>query len=83
MASMIALGVSFLLFFIVLGLQWAIGSHILIRLIEALPVVDGAWATTQQETYDNLRLIFTFLPGVLFLFASLKLALNATNRGSD
>lgn len=80
---MIALGMSFLLFFIITGLMWAIGTHVLIRLIEALPALSGPWGDVQTETHDNLRLIITFLPGVLFLFASLKMALNAGNRGAD
>lgn len=83
MAAMIALGMSFLLFFVITGLMWTIGVHVLIRLIEALPVLSGPWGSIQTETHDNLKLIFTFLPGVLFLFASLKMAINAGNRGAD
>ena len=83
MASMIALGISFLLFFVILGLMFLIGSHLIAQMIEHLPVVGGPWASIQTETQENIKLIISFLPGVLFLFASIKLAINAGNRGSD
>lgn len=83
MASMIALGISFLLFFVIVGLFWLIGTAVVIRVIEHLPVASGAWGDLQTETHDQIRMIITFLPGVLFLFASIKLAINAGNRGAD
>ena len=83
MASMLALGISFLLFFVILGMMWLVGTNLIIRLIENLPAVSGAWGDVQTEVHDNIKLIITFLPGVLFLFASIKLAINAGNRGAD
>lgn len=80
---MIALGVSFLLFWVVVGLTWIIGAQILAQLMDRLPAIAGPWGELQEDTQDQISMILTFLPGVLFLFAAIKMAINAGNRGSD
>ena len=84
MASVIAIGVTFLLFFISLGLLWLLGSHIITEVILALPVPeDPQWRGIWAQNVDQIRTIMLFLPGVLMLFACVKMLVNATRRGED
>ena len=84
MASVIAIGVTFLLFFISLGLLWLLGSHIITQVIIALPVPDDpAWREIRDQNVETIRYIMVFLPGVLMLFACIKMLVNATRRGED
>ena len=84
MASVIAIGVTFLLFFITLGLLWLLGSHIITQVILALPVPDDpGWREIRDQNVEQIRYIILFLPGVLLMFACVKMLVNATRRGED
>ena len=84
MASAILIGVSFLLFFVVVGFTWLLGNFIISQLVAALPVpADGPWRDLYDQNVENIETIILFLPGVLFLFASIKMLVNATSRGAD
>jgi len=84
MVSMITLGVSFLLFFIVLGFQWMIGVHILSEIYDALPAeINPAWAATSADVEAQLKTIFLWVPPILLLFASIKMLTNAAARSAD
>ena len=118
MSSMLSLGVSFLVFFIVLGMMWTVGVYILDNVFNE--VGDRAYATTNgksgtntlargaaetactqdspntaqaywQDTWfctyvvleDNLKNIIIWAVPILALFASIKMLVNASNRGTD
>ena len=50
MASAILIGVSFLLFFVVVGFTWLLGNYIISQLVASLPVPDaGPW----RDVYDQ------------------------------
>ena len=84
MASAILIGVSFLLFFVVVGFTWLLGNYMISQLVAALPVPEtGPWRELYESNVDNIETIILFLPGVLFLFASIKMLVNATSRGAD
>ena len=83
MASMLALGMSFLLYFVTVGMMWLIGANVVAQVVEGLPGVPPAWQETHDTNVENIKLIVTFLPGILLLFACIKMAINASNRGAD
>lgn len=84
MSSMITLGVSFLLFFIVLGFQWLIGVQMLSQLFESLPEIQNSdWVDTQGRVENHIKTIFLWTPPILLLFASIKMLVNAGSRGED
>jgi len=83
MVSMVTLGVSFLIFFVVLGFMWTVGVYILAELFEAMPVVSPAWASTSNEVQENLKTIMIWVPPILLLFASIKMLSNAASRSAD
>ena len=83
MASMLALGMSLLIFFVTLGMMWLIGANLVMQVVTQLPGVPAAWQDTHDTNVENIKLIITFLPGILLLFACMKMAINASNRGAD
>lgn len=84
MASAILVGVSFLLFFVVVGFTWLLGNYIISQLVASLPVPEsGPWRDIYDQNVENIETIILFLPGVLFLFAAIKMLVNATSRGAD
>ena len=85
MSSMLTIGVSFLLFFVTLGFMWLIGSHIVFQVIDAIPQLpeSSPWRAVYDTNVENVRLIVLFLPGILVLFASIKMLVNASSRGAD
>ena len=88
MASIISLGVSFLLFFIVLGFMWIFGANIIANIILSLPAIPEGegkkeWDALQETNKNNIKLAFTVVPGILVLFASIKMLVNASSRGAD
>jgi len=84
MSSMVTLGVSFLLFFIVLGFQWMVGVHLLSELFQSLPAIKNAgWLQTGTEVEAQLKTIFLWVPPILLLFAAIKMLSNAASRGED
>lgn len=84
MGSMISIGVTFLLFFVVLGFMWLIGSNIVANVILLLPVIsDGEWGEVQRQNIEQIKWIITFIPGILLLFAAIKMILNASGGGRD
>ena len=84
MASVIAIGVTFLLFFITLGLLWLLGSHIITQVVMALPIPDDPqWRELRDQNVEQVKYIILFLPGVLLMFAAVKMLVNATRRGED
>lgn len=83
MASMITVGISFLLFFITLGLMWLVGVHILAKITEALPIVAGPWAETSAEIRVQIQTIMVWVPAILIFFASIKVLASAAAKGSD
>lgn len=84
MASVIAIGVTFLIFLLTLGFIWLISNYILESLLRALPVPeDSAWREIFDANVDTVKTIMLFVPGVLFLFASIKMLVNATRRGEN
>ena len=85
---MISLGVSFLLFFIVLGFMWIFGANIIANIILSLPGLPDTeagkqWQELQKTNESNIKLAFTIVPGILVLFASIKMLVNASSRGAD
>ena len=84
MSSIITIGVSFLLFFIVLGFMWLIGANILAELFLSLPAVTNPdWIQTNLEIENQIKTIFTWVPAVLMLFAAIKMLTNAAGAGRD
>ena len=84
MGSLLSLGVSFLLFFVVTGFLWLVGTNIIANMIYALPQVsDGPWSDTFDSMETNIKTIITWTPGILLLFASIKMLVNASSRGAD
>ena len=84
MGSLISIGVSFLLFFIVLGFMWMVGTNILAELFLSLPEVNNPeWRETHEEVESQIKIIFTWVPAVLMLFASIKILLSASGQGRD
>ena len=84
MSSIISLGISLLLFFIVTGFMWVIGSNILAELFFTLPAVTNPdWIQTTAEVEEQIKIIFTWTPGILLLFAAVKMIVNASGQGRD
>lgn len=83
MASMITLGISFLLFFVTLGLMWLVGVKVLAELAEALPIPAGSWTDTSVEMREQIQVIMIWVPAVLIFFGSIKMLASAAARGSD
>ena len=84
MSSIISLGISLLLFFIVTGFMWVIGSNILAELFFTLPAVTNPdWIETTAEVEEQIKIIFTWTPGILLLFAAVKMIVNASGQGRD
>ena len=85
MSSMITLGVSFLLFFIVLGFQFLIGVHLLDTLFDSMPdaVPESSWAGTRETVEENIKTLYIWTPPVLLLFACIKMLVNSASRGDD
>jgi len=82
MVSMVTLGVSFLLFFVVAGLMWSISIFILDKLFDAVPMASGGWLATDTESRENVKTIMIWVPAILTLFASIKmLSAAAVGRG--
>ena len=124
MGSMLALGVSFLLFFIVLGLMWTIGVFILESMFievekrsfeagnsqdgnpdssKSMALIknycednttggltnavkaywNGSWYCTFVTLEERIKTILVWAVPILALFASIKMLVNASNRGQD
>ena len=85
MGSLLSIGVSFLLFFIVTGFMWLIGTHIIANMLSALPGLSpgSPWGDTFTAVETEIQLILTWTPGILLLFASIKMLVNASSRGAD
>ena len=96
MASIISVGVSFLVFFIVLGFMWLIGIHLLSNLFD---VIDKAmaqdviragntpeaqsWVATKDSLKSNIQLIMLWAVPILMLFASIRMLANAGGQGRE
>ena len=124
MGSMLALGVSFLLFFVVIGLMWTIGVFVIDSIfievgnrsfntnVDNAPdsitvnqrdktertcmnesggltkAVDisywrGTWFCTFIELEERIKTVLIWAVPILALFASIKMLVNASNRGQD
>ena len=84
MSSIITIGVSFLLFFIVLGFMWLVGANVLAELFLSLPeVTNPDWIETNREIEEQVKTIFTWVPAILILFAAIKMLVNASGQGRD
>ena len=92
MASMISIGVSFLLFLITLGFMWMIGIHLISQLFESTDELtdkmveqggDPQWRETRNVLKEEIQLIMIWAPAILVLFASIKMLANAGGQGRD
>ena len=78
MRSMIVSGVSLLLSFAIFCFMWLIGSNIVYQFIAALPTTTNPeWAIIAEQNKSNIKLIITFLPSIILVFASIIIFLNA------
>ena len=78
MRSMIVSGVLFLLSFAFFYFMLLIGSNIVDQFIAALPTTTNPeWAIIAEQNKSNIKLIITFLPGIILVFASIIIFLNA------
>ena len=89
MSSIISIGVSFLLFFIVLGFMWLIGVHLLSELFATVDArvstatgADPSWINTKDEIKSQIQLVMVWAPAILVLFAS-KLLAGAGGQGRE
>lgn len=84
MASIIPLGTTFVIFFIVVGMLWLIGSYVIFSVIDEVPLPpEGPWRDLQERNIEQIEAIIMFLPPVLFVFAAIKVLTNATQRGAN
>ena len=84
MSSMISIGVSFLLFFVILGFMWLVGTNIIAAVALSLPdLPPGPWADLKEDITFEVKMIISFTPAVLFLFGAIKMLLSAANQGRD
>ena len=85
MGSLLSIGVSFLLFFVVTGFLWLIGTNIIAQILTSLPGLQPgtAWGDTFSSVENEIKLIVTWTPGILLLFASIKMLVSASSRGAD
>ena len=84
MGSMIAIGTSFLIFFLALGFMWTIGVHVLSALFESMPALTNQeWSETDRVIQERIKTIMVWVLPILLLFASVKMLVNAASRGAD
>ena len=90
MSSIISIGVSFLLFFVVLGFMWLIGVHLLSELFETIDNrvsaargVDPSWVTTKDSIKSQIQLVMVWAPAILVLFGCIKLLAGAGGQGRE
>ena len=90
MSSIISIGVSFLLFFVVLGFMWLIGVHLLSELFNTIDVrvseargTDPGWINTKDSIKNQIQLVMVWAPAILTLFAAIKLLAGAGGQGRE
>ena len=91
MASMISVGVSFLLFFIVLGFMWLVGVSMLSSLFDVIDRQvpqpesgeDPSWHNTKESLKTNIQLVMLWAIPILTLFAAIKMLANAGGQGRE
>ena len=91
MASIISIGVSFLLFFVVLGFMWLIGVNLLSAIFDVVddqvahndPGNESGWVATKDSLKQNIQLVMLWAVPILTLFASIKMLANAGGKGRE
>lgn len=92
MASIVSVGVSFLVFFVVLGFMWLVGIHLLSNLFDVIDEsmardlargVDPSWTATKDGLKSNIQLIMLWAVPILMLFASIKMLASAGGQGRE
>ena len=84
MASMMATGVSLVVFFLSMGLVMLVSDYIVSAALAAIPMTDDPFFREQNESVrDSVRLIMTLLLPATFAFAIFKVIINSASRGRD
>lgn len=84
MASMVAGGLTFVVFFLALGITYLISDYVVAIILTALPPSpDPTWAEYQEQNETIYRFIMLLILPATFTFAVMKLLINAASRGRD
>lgn len=88
MSSIISIGVSFLLFFVVVGFMWLIGVHLLAEIFDVIDDRMGidtndSWYKTKEGLKSEIQLIMVWAPAILVLFACIRLLAGAGGQGKE
>lgn len=89
MSSIISIGISFLLFFVVVGFMWLIGVHLLAQIFDVIDErmgiddTESSWYKTKEGLKSEIQLVMVWAPAILVLFASIRLLAGAGGAGRE
>lgn len=84
MASMLATGLSFVVFFMALGLVYLVADYIIAVVLTAIPITTNPyWAEQRESITELVRIVMLLVLPATFTFATMKLLINASHRGRD
>lgn len=82
MGAILAVGMSFLLFIVVSGIMWLFGTYAISQVILNIPLTeDPDWSQAQMRNNQITLLLIQWVPGLMALFAGLKLLTGSTAIG--
>lgn len=81
---MLATGLTFVVFFMALGMVYLIADYLIAAVLSVLPTPkDPYWAEQQESIQGMVKLIMLLVLPATFTFAVMKLLINAAHRGRD